>query len=91
MKDSENGKPQSENEEFEEISSSEDEASRDNGNEDELTQTSQENIDENYYNDGYDELYDEEEVPKKRGNILVDLFNKVESFKLDMFKKEKAL
>lgn len=93
MKDTENGKPKSENEELEESeqNSEETEQSDDGGvvekAETETSVPSDEEY-EKYYGDDYDDLYgDEEEIKGKRRSFLVDLFNKIENFKLDLFKK----
>ena len=94
MKDTENGKPESENEELEEVEQNSEKVDQD-ANEETAEQTG---IDatsptdeeyEKYYGDDYDDLYgDEEEIKSKRSSFLVDLFNKIENFKLDLFKKK---
>jgi hypothetical protein len=94
VKDSEN--PQSQNEELEENQQQEQnpqEQEYEAGesvsdiNTDDSSPTEEEL--ERYYGDDYNDLYgDDDEIKSKRSNFLVDLFNKVENFKLDMFKKK---
>jgi len=95
VKDTENGKPNSENEENEESDqSNEQEVGQDNGEEtvtstdaDASSHTDKEH--EKYYGDDYNDLYgNDEEIKSKRSSFLVDLFNKVENFKFDLFKKK---